>query len=190
MEYTIIVLSKWSVHGNDVKEIFHNHNLKWNPEKIVKLNNSDLKETLNKFQLTLLDFNINENDVGSSGVWENDNNAIKIIRIENNDDVILIYKNISTDTEDKKIEDKESTTENKLYVDFIKKCKDISSIIRKIVDDKITFEKRINIDLFEKLNDVNEEKKMKIKNFIIRTETLGGFSEKFKKKWIKCIEDS
>lgn len=169
--YTIIILHKWKCIHENVKEIFRDHNLRWNQEKIIKLDNSDLKEILNKFQITKLDFIFNECDIGLSGVWENEDSAIKIVKIENNDDAILIYKGV----------------EKEFYIEFLKKCKDISSLIRKIVDDKVTFEKRTNIELFEKLNNKDEEKKVKIKNFNTKTEIIGGFSDEFKNKWINCI---
>ena len=175
-DYTVVILHEWSKYGDDVKNIFHNHNLKWNSTKTINLKNEDLINVFNKFQLTKLDFVINGNNAASSGVWENDDFsvAIKIIKIANNDDVILIYKGVAKE----------------FYTEFLKKCKDISSLIRKIVDDKTTFEKRLNIDLFKNLSNVNEIKKNKIKNFEIRIGITGGFSDEFKNKWIKCIENS
>jgi hypothetical protein len=176
MEYTILTLHKWSKYGGDIKETFHNHNLKWNSTKILTLNSENLKNTLEKFQLTNNEIDIDEKNIASSGIWENEDSSvtIKIIKIENNDDVILIHKGV----------------EKEFYIEFLKKCKDICPLIRKIVGNKITFEKRTNIGLIEKLNNEDEEKKVKIKNFNIKTELMGEFSDKFKKKWIECIENS
>ncbi len=172
--YTILVLHKWIKYGDEIKELFHNYNLKWNSTKILILNSEDLKSILEKFQLINNEIDINENNIGSSGIWENEKEAVKIIKIENNDDVILIYKGI----------------EKEFYIEFLKKCKDVSYLIRKIVDDKVTFEKRANVGLIEKINDKDEEKKVKIKNFNAKIELMGGFSDDFKKKWTECIKNS
>ncbi len=175
-EYTIVVIHGWSKNGDDIKKILHNYNLKWNSTKILDLKYKDLLNIFSKFQLTKLDFVFNETDIGSSGIWENEKEAVKIIKIESNndviDDVILMYKGI----------------EKEFYIEFLKRCKDICPLIRKIVDNKIAFEKRINVGLIEKLNNKDEEKKVKIKNFNTKIELMRGFSDEFKKKWIKCIE--
>jgi len=176
--YTIFIIHEWGKHGDDIKKIFHKYNLKWNSAKIVNLSHEDLKNILKKFQI-VNDFRVridelNKNVSISSGVWENEDVSIKIIKIENDDDVILIHKG----------------DEEKLYSEFIEKCKYISPLIKKIIDDRIIFERRINVKMIEKLNNKEAEKKVKIKNFITKTELMEGLSDEFKRKWIKCIEDS
>jgi len=170
-EYTVIVVYKWSIYGDDIKKIFNNHKLKLNPKKTFDLNYEDLKDTLKKFHL-INNFEIYESVKGLSGIWETENIAIKIIKIENVDNIILIYKG----------------DEEKLYIEFIKKCKDIGCLVIKIVNDEIMFKDRINIELIKKINDVNEEKNIKINNFITKIELIKGFSDGFKNKWINYIK--
>lgn len=169
--YTIFIIYKWSIYGDDTKKIINNH-LKWNDTKVFLLNNEELKEIIEKFKLEK-EFIINENNVGKSGLWEDESQAIKIIRVENIDNVILIHKG----------------NEETLYKEFLKKSGEIGALIIKIIDNEIVFRYRRNVELLNALNDTEEEKELRIKNFKIKAE-FGGFSENFKKNWIELIRNS
>ncbi len=178
IEYTVILLYEWSKYGNAVKELFHHNKLKWNSEKVKPLSNEELQNEYEKFKVDN-NFIINETMIGSSGIYENENIAIKIIKIENVDNMLIIYKGI----------------EEKFYIDFIKRCRDVECLVMKIVDDEIIFKNRINVKLIRILNDVRGEKDVKIRNFIEKTKILESmfheiFSDDFKSQWINCIENN
>ena len=177
-EYTVILLYEWSKYGDNVKELFHHNKLKWNSDKIKKLTNEELTNEYIKFKVDK-DFIIDEIMIGSSGIYENVDKSIliKIIKIENVDNMLIIYKGV----------------EERFYISFIKRCRDVGCLVMKIVDDEIIFKGRINIKLIRTLNDVQGEKDVKIRNFIEKTKILDStfheiFSDDFKSQWIECIE--
>ena len=177
-EYTVILLYEWSKHGDAVKELFHYNKLNWNSEKVKNLSNEELRSEYEKYKVDN-DSRIDETMIGSSGIYENENIAIKIIKIENVDNMLIVYKGI----------------EERFYIDFIKRCANIGCLVMKIVDDEIIFKNRINIKLIRSLNDIRGEKDIKIRNFIEKTMILDSmfhelFSDDFKSQWIKCIENN
>ncbi len=177
-DYTVILLYKWSIYGDEIKKLLHLNKVKWNDKKIIKLSNEELKIELKKF---LIDDEIDFTDimVGMSGIYENENCAIKIIKIESIDNIVLIYKSLIT---------KESEIYD-LYIKFVKHCKDIGCLIMKISDGQITFKDRINVEFIKQLYNIKGEKNMKINNFKIKTE-LSTYSDCFKEKWISLIKDN
>jgi len=182
-EYTVILLYDWSIHGDDIKKMFHDNKLKWNPTKIKRLTTEELLNEYIKFKVDK-DFKIEETMIGSSGIYENKdfNIVIKIIKIENVietvddiDNMLIIYKGI----------------EEKFYIELMKKFRDIGCLIIKIVDDEVIFKNRINIKLINTLNNTVGEKSVKIRNFIEKINLLdsGIFSDDFKNQWIECIKN-
>jgi len=177
-DYTVILLYKWSIYGDEIKKLLHLNKLKWNDKKIVKLSNEELKIELKKFLIDdEVDFS--ESMVGMSGIYENDNCAIKIIKIESIDNIVLVYKSLIT---------KESEIDD-FYIKFIKYCKDIGCLIMKISDGQIIFKDRINVEFIKQLYNIEGEKNMKIKNFKIKMES-STYSDWFKEKWISLIKDN
>lgn len=179
MEYTIILVYEWSKYGEKIKEFFHNNKLKWNSEKVKNLSNEELKNEYEKFKVDK-DFIIDVNMIGSYGIYENNDKSItiKIIKIENVDNMLIVYKGI----------------EQRFYIDLIKRCRDIGCLVMKIVDNEVIFKSRINVKLIKLLNDVQGEKDVKIRNFIEKTKILDSefhelFSDDFKKQWIECINN-
>lgn len=184
MEYTVVLLYDWSIHGDDIKKMLHDNRLKWNSTKIKKLTTEELLNEFVRFKVDN-DFKIDETIIGSSGIYEtNDSNIIiKIIKpksvddTKNVDDILIVYKGI----------------EERFYIQLMKKFRDIGCLMMKIVDDEIVFKNRINIKLINTLNDTVGEKNVKIRNFIEKTKTLAErnelYSDDFKSQWIKCIEN-
>ncbi len=179
-EYTVIILYEWSKYGDKIKELFHHNKLNWNSEKVKNLTNEELRSEYEKFKVND-DFIIDETMIGSSGIYENVDKStlIKIVKIENVDNMLIIYKGV----------------EERFYIDFIKRCRDVGCLVMKIVDDEVVFKNRINVKLIKTLNDVQGEKDVKIRNFIERTKILDSafheiFSDDFKSQWIKCIENN
>jgi len=179
-EYTVILLYEWSKYGDAIKELFHRNKLKWNSEKVKNLSNEELRSEYEKFKVDN-DFIVDETMIGSSGIYENVDKSIliKIIKIENVDNMLIVYKGI----------------EEHFYIDFIKRCANIGCLVMKIVDDEILVKGRINVKLIKMMNDVQGEKDVKIKNFIEKTKILDSefhelFSDDFKTQWIKCIENN
>lgn len=184
-EYTVILMEEWSKYGDDIKEVFHKNKLKWNSLKIKKLSTEDLVMEYQKFKVDD-EFKINETMIGSSGIYENNDGsiAIKLIKAENIgetiiDSMLIVYKGI----------------EEKFYIELMKKFRDMGCLIIKIVDDEIVFKDRINVKLINSINDIEGERKLKVKNFIDKTKALGElfgelYSDDFKNKWIKCIENN
>jgi len=168
--YTTVIIYEWSSHGDDIKKIFNN-NLTWNSSKVSELNNEELTELLKKFKVNN-EFAITNSNIGKSGMWEDKNVAIKIVRVEDVDNVILIHKG----------------NEENLYKEFLKKCGEIGALIIKIINNEIVFKYRRNVELLNKLNDTEGEKELRIKNFKIKAEFLG-FSENFKNKWIELMKN-
>lgn len=169
--YTVCIIYNWNIYGDDIKKIINNH-LTWDSSKVLSINNEELKETLEKFKISK-DFIINNENVGKSGVWKDADQAIKIIRAENKNDVVLIHKGI----------------EDKLYIEFLRFCRDIDVLIQKIVDNEVVYRKRKNIKLLNSLNDVEKEREIRIRNFELKAESMF-LSTEFKKKWIKLINNS
>jgi len=66
-EYTVILLYDWSIHGDDIKKMFHDNKLKWNPTKIKTLKNEDLITECEKFKV-INDFKLDKTMKGSSGI--------------------------------------------------------------------------------------------------------------------------
>ena len=183
VEYTVILLYDWSIHGDDVKKMFHDNKMKWNSTKIKTLTTEELLNEYTKFKVNN-DFKIKESMVGSSGIYENLDGSIliKLIKIkdvitesEETNNMLIIYKGV----------------EERFYIELMKKFRDIGCLIMKIVDDEIVFKNRINIKLINSLNDNVGEKNVKIRNFIEKTNLLdsGIFSDDFKQKWIECIKN-
>jgi len=48
-EYTVILLYDWSIHGDDIKKMFHDNKLKWNPTKIKRLTTEELLNEIISF---------------------------------------------------------------------------------------------------------------------------------------------
>lgn len=179
MEYTIVLVYEWCKYGEKIKEFFHNNKLKWNSDKIRKLSNEELKNEYIKFKVDK-DFIFDEMMIGSTGIYENNDKSItiKVIKIESVDNILIVYKGI----------------EERFYIDFIKRCRNIGCLLMKIVDDEVIFKNRINVKLTKLLNDIRGEKDVKVRNFIEKTKTLDSefhelFSDDFKKQWIECIEN-
>ena len=176
VEYTAIFLYEWSKHGDDIKKVFHDNKLNWNQTKLNKLSNEDLLNEYKKFKV-INDFKINKLMIGSSGIYENKDSTImiKVIKIENNDNMLLVYKGI----------------EEKFYIDFIKKCRDIGCLVLKIIDNEVIFKKRLNVKLINEINDEQGEKNVKVRNFVEKTKILEIFgeiySDDFKNKWVEFI---
>ncbi len=187
VEYTIALLNDWSKHGNNIKKMFHDNKLEMDSTKIKKLTNEELTNEYKKFMVNS-DIKIGKLTTGISGIYlpkdkkANIDIAIKIIKTEFvdelgetiiNDNVLIIYKGV----------------EEKFYIEFLKKIKDISSLVIKIVDNEIIFKQLTNIKLIKELNNVQGEKNVKIRNFIEKSNIIGTFSDDFKQQWIKCIEN-
>lgn len=186
VEYTVALLNDWSKHGNEIKKMFHDNKLEMDSTKIKKLTNEELINEYKKFMVDS-DIKVEKTTTGTSGIFlsknKNSEIAIKIIKTEFvdelgetilNDNVLIIYKGV----------------EEKLYLEFLKKIKDISSLVIKILDNEIIFKHSTNIKLIKELNDVQGEKNVKIQNFIEKSNIVGVFSDDFKKLWIKCIENT
>ncbi len=184
-EYTLILLNDWSKHGNNIKKMFHDNKLEIDSAKIKKLTNEELINEYKKFMVDS-DIKIGKLTTGISGIFlpvdKKIDIAIKIIKTEFvdelgetivNDNVLIIYKGI----------------EEKFYIEFLKKIKDISSLVIKIIDNEIIFKHLSNIKLIKELNNVQGEKNVKIRNFIEKSNIIGTFSDDFKKLWIQCIEN-
>ncbi len=181
-EYTVVLLYDWNKHGDEIKKMFHDNKLKWNSTKIKKLTTEELLNEYIKFKVDK-DFKIEESMIGSSGIYENTNIAIKIIKIESVvetvddiDNILIVYKGI----------------EEKFYIELMKKFRNIGCTIIKIVNDEIIFKSRINVKLINSLNDIQGEKNVKIRNFIEKTRILDSmfhetYSDDFKRQWIECI---
>lgn len=180
MEYTVVLLYDWSIHGDDIKKMLHDNRLKWNSTKIKKLTTEELLSEFVKFKVDN-DLKIDETMIGSSGIYETDdsNITIKIIKPKSVDDtknvdgILIVYKGI----------------EERFYIQLMKKFRDIGCLVMKIVDDEIVFKNKINTKLINRLNDTVGEKNVKIRNFIEKSNIIGVFSDDFKNKWIKCIEN-
>ena len=184
IEYTSVLLYDWSKHGDEIKRMFHDNKLKWNPTKIKRLTTEELSNEYIKFKVDK-DFKIEEIMIGSSGIYENkdSNIAIKIIKtesvvetVDDIDNMLIIYKGI----------------EEKFYIELMKKFRDIGCLVIKIVDNEIVFKSRINVKLINSLNDIQGEKDVKIGNFIKKTRILDSmfhetYSDDFKQQWIECI---
>jgi len=184
-EYTVILLYNWSIHGDEIKKMFHDNKLKWNSTKIKKLTTEELLNEYIKFKVDK-DFKIEEIMIGSSGIYENkdSNISIKIIKpesvvetVDDIDNMLIVYKGL----------------EEKFYMELMKKFRDIGCTIIKIVNDEIIFKNRINIELINSLNDIQGEKNVKIGNFIEKTRILNSmfhetYSDDFKQQWIDCIK--
>jgi len=186
VEYTVTLLNDWSKHGNDIKKMFHDNKLEMDSTKIKKMSNEELVETYKKFMVDS-DIKIGKTTTGTSGIFlskvKDIDIAIKIIKTEFvdelgetiiNDNVLIIYKGI----------------EEKFYIEFLKKIKEISSLVIKIIDNEIIFKHLSNIKLIKELNNVQGEKNVKIRNFIEKSNIIGVFSDDFKQQWIKCIENN
>lgn len=186
--YTVILLNDWSKHGNDIKKMFHDNELEMDSTKIKKLTNEELTNEYKKFMVNSY-IKITKSIIGTSGIFlSKDKNvdksldiAIKIIKTEFidelgetilNDNVLIIYKGV----------------EEKFYIEFLKKIKNISSLVIKILDNEIIFKHSSNIKLIKELNDIQGEKNIKIQNFIEKSNIVGVFSDDMKNKWINCIE--
>ncbi len=176
VEYTVILLYSWSKHSDTIKSLFHNNDLLLNSTKTLKLTNDELKLEYTKFKV---DEYFDTNLSGLSGYYELEDKSIiiKIIKNDNVDNIILVYRGIKDD----------------FYKEFIVTCRDIGSLVIVIEDDEIVFKNRINVELIKILNDIQNEHKIKIKNFIEKTnllESLGFlYSNDFKEQWIECIEN-
>ena len=183
-EYTVVLLYDWSIHGDEIKKMFHGNKLKWNPTKIKRLTTEELLNEYIKFKVDK-DFKIEETMIGSSGIYENAdfNILIKIIKpesvvktVDDIDNMLIIYKG----------------TEEKFYMELMKKFRDIGCLVMKIVDDEIVFKSRINVKLINSLNNIQGKKDVKIRNFIEKTKILDSmfhetYSDDFKQQWIECI---
>ena len=172
--YTIILLYEWNIHKDEIKKIFKDNDLIWNSNKIKKLTNEELLNEYIKFKVDS-EFEIKENMDGSSGIYENKNSniLIKIIKINNTDNILIVYKG----------------NETEIYKTLIKKCRNIGCLIIKIVDNEIIFKDRLNVKLINTLDNIQKEKEIKIKNFIEKMKfKISIFSDDFKNRWIKCIK--
>ncbi len=175
VEYTVVLLYDWNKHGNDIKKMFQDNELLLNSTKTTKLTNDELKEEYIKFKVDEY-INFDSKQTGLSGYYELEDKSIiiKIVKNNNIEKVVLIYKGI----------------EENFYKEFIIKCRDIGSLVIKIEDDEIVFIKRINVELIKHLNDIQGEHKIKINNFYEKMNLSNGiFSDDFKKQWIECIEN-
>lgn len=174
--YTICVVYNWSKYGEEIKKILYNNYLMMNQETVKNSTNEELKIGLLKFHIDD-ELKISDNTVGLTGVYENKYKTIfiKIVKIESLDVTILIYKGDEKD----------------FYIELIKQCRNCGCLILKIVDDEVIFKNRINVELIKCLNDEAKEKAIKLRNFNERFEMfpLGTFSDDFRNKWKKLIEN-
>lgn len=174
IEFTVILLYDWSKHSDDIKKMFHDNGLLLNSNEIIELESKELKEEYTKFKVDEY-FIVDESMTGVYGYYELDDKSIIIKIIKNNkiDNMIIVYKGIKSN----------------FYTEFITKCRDIGALAIKIEDDEVVSKKRINVELIKKLNDVQDEKNIKIRNFIEKSNIVGIFSDDFKQQWIQCIEN-
>lgn len=172
-QYTVVILYEWEKYGDDIKKLIHKAQLKWNALKIK----TETEDIFKKFKVDD-EFNVTTNITITSGIWENKekDKAIKIIKVSNIDNVVLIYKGES----------------DKIYLEMMKLCKNIGCTIIKIVDDEIVFKDRINVQLLNKLKENNIIKKsnFRIKIEHYNTVTNKPYTEKFIKEWEKLMEES
>lgn len=172
--YTVIICYDWSVNSEEIKKILTQNNFVLNLSKTTNLTNDELKNELEKFKIS--DKVAVENFTGISGLYENINIFIKIIKVK--DTSILIYKG----------------NEESFYKELLKHCGSIGCLILKIIDDEIVFQYIKNVELLSCLNNITNEKTIKIRNFNTKMELYKEqnilYSDDFKNKWIKCIENN
>lgn len=173
VEFTVVLLDEWSKYREAVHEVFQDNRMIWNSATIKSLTNEELINEYKKYKSDK-DIKLDKSMTGSSGIYESKSDiAIKLIKIDDVDVMLLIYHGI----------------ENVFYVDLIKRFKNIGAMVSKIVDNEITFKDRINYKLINALNDIESEKKIKVRNFIEKSNLIGKYSDDFKQQWIKCIEN-
>ncbi len=186
-EYTIIYFGygTYSLNKESVRKIINDNGLVWNENKIK----TDLpfEDILNVYKTFKIDDKIiNDTNLigrlGSVGIWNNSENAIKIIIFSKKDKdgslpVLLIFKGDETSS---------------FYKTFIKYCISLGCTISKVVEDdgkfKEVFRKRINIELISNLDNDEETKKVLIELFKLTIDHgYIKFSDSFLSKWKECI---
>lgn len=173
--YTVVLVYGWNKHGGGIKDIFKRFGVKWNSGKMKDLSKDDLLDICKKYDVEnyigILGLGIiGKAGKGKSGVWENVYCAIKIVMIEGNDIIMLIYKRKSE--------------KDKAWNDFVQYSKDCGSLVQFIEDGEVVFRDRINVELINTMNDMDRERDVRIENF---TKKAYEYGNSFKEEWIKCI---
>lgn len=177
--YTIAVVYDWSKYGEGLKNIFKKYGVKWNSDKMEKLNEEESKEILIKYKVGN-DFNCSVS-IGKSGIWESKNCAIKIIMEDEkgggSDIGLLVYRKRSL--------------EDKLWSIFVKYCKDCGALVQVLDENReVVFRDRINVELIKRINDKVDEKKVMTENFIEKCQIEEYlYGDSFKEKWVRCIKN-
>lgn len=189
-EYTVIWFDYGLYNRNkrNLKKIRDEYGLVWNEGKITQLSWDEIIEAFKLFGMgdkISRDTELLERS-GSAGVWQSDNNHVKIIMFEKKNEeehlpVLMVYKG----------------NEGEFYKKYMGYCKDIGCEIAKIVDMgdgkfEEVFKKRINVELIGLLGDNVNIKEVLKKQFMVDIEfkrEIGiVFSDEFVKGWVECID--
>lgn len=186
-EYTIIYFDyeKYHKYKNKVKSIFSDYFLNWDWTKRIHLKSDQIKNVYDTFKIDIHDELIDRN--GSSGIWANKYNAVKMVAYEKLDKnehlpVILIIKGGNT----------------QFTKDVVEYClKVVGCEVRKVEEndegsfDEI-FKSKLNVKLLSFLNDEDKKKENIKRLFLLKVNYLKDlgqdYSESFINKWLECID--
>ena len=175
----------YSLNKENIKKIISDNGLRWNENKVkLELSYEDILDIYKLFKIEdkIINDKTLKDRIGSVGMWNDLNNAVKIIIFSKKYDdefppVLLVFKGDETCS---------------FYKTLIKYCVSLGCTISKIVelDGKFeeVFRKRINVELISALDNDEETKKMLINLFDFDI-SKSYFSDSFVIKWKECIKN-